>query len=284
MLESNLTFPSAALDNSYGKCLVATKDLPQGVVVERFAGPIVSYEDVPPAEISYACLIDNDKWLIPQTNARYMNHSCDPNCRIADNLEVITIRQVSKGEDLTFSYNTVTTHEMVNMSESLFWDSRWSFNCLCGAHNCTGRVDGYIVKEEGLVGLFQKVAVKIINGKGRAVIALEDIKKGALIEKASVIVSDKSEWEELKKTIIYNYCFSWGKELEHAAIALGYGSLYNHSFQPNAYYTRHVEQLVIDFVAYKDIVAGEEITINYNHDPLCQDELWFKPKKTGDNK
>ena len=50
------------------------------------------------------------------------------------------------------------------------------------------------------------------------------------------------------------------------AVALGYGSLYNHSYQPNARYD-DVGRLTKVFSALRDIEPGEEITVNYNGKP-----------------
>ena len=124
----------------YGKCLIAQCDLPAGIIVENFNGIIVSKEEIPLEETYYALLIEKEKWVIPLTNARYMNHSCDPNCKINDNLDVVTLRSVRCKEELTISYNIVYENE-----EPGFWDNRWTFKCLCRAKNCQGIIDKYIM-------------------------------------------------------------------------------------------------------------------------------------------
>jgi len=137
-----LEYPAKIGYSSYGKCLVAQRDLPIGIVVEHFEGNIVSRENIPVDEICYAILIDNDKWMIPISNARYLNHSCDSNCRVDDNLNVITIRSIKYNEELTIAYNIVYGNE-----DPGEWDSRWTFICLCGAKNCQGIIDKYITHE-----------------------------------------------------------------------------------------------------------------------------------------
>ncbi|MEO2076272.1 MAG: SET domain-containing protein [Bacillus sp. (in: firmicutes)] len=107
---------------------------------------------------------------------------------------------------------------------------------------------------------------------GRGIFATRDIPKGELIHVAPVIISPKSEYKHLKKTILMDYVFWWG---EDCAVALGYGSLFNHSYTPNALYKLRHKNKTIDFVAYKDIKAGEEIMVNYNGDPEDQTEIWF---------
>ncbi|MDJ0340705.1 SET domain-containing protein-lysine N-methyltransferase [Streptomyces sp. H10-C2] len=58
-----------------------------------------------------------------------------------------------------------------------------------------------------------------------------------------------------------------------AAIALGYGSLYNHSALPRARYHKNFPAGVVEFVAAHDIAAGCEITVDYTDGGT--NELWF---------
>ena len=107
---------------------------------------------------------------------------------------------------------------------------------------------------------------------GEGVFALHDMEEDEYIEESSVIVIPNKEWKKMKDSVLMNYIFWWG---EDKAIVLGYGSLYNHSFNPNAYYITNIENDSIDFYAGKDIQKGEEILINYNGDPDDQSPIWF---------
>lgn len=106
-----------------------------------------------------------------------------------------------------------------------------------------------------------------ISKAGRGVFASRNIKKGELIETCPVIRVPKNDVSNLKKSILVNYYFYFGKnqkDKSNLAVALGYGSLYNHSFEPNATYVKKPKNNIIDFIAMKDIKKGEEITANYN--------------------
>ena len=59
------------------------------------------------------------------------------------------------------------------------------------------------------------------------------------------------------------------------ALALGYGSLYNHSYKPNARYD-DVGPQTKEFTALRDIQPGEEITVNYNAEPKSRSAVWFE--------
>ncbi|WP_318617107.1 SET domain-containing protein [Sporosarcina sp. YIM B06819] len=119
------------------------------------------------------------------------------------------------------------------------------------------------------------ICVKDTGKYGRGIYATRDIKAGELIEVSPVLISCKNEWKYLKKTVLFNYCFNWGENYEHAAIALGFGSLYNHSYTPNATFNNNLNNLSIEFYAHKDIKNGEEITINYNENADDNSPLWF---------
>lgn len=116
------------------------------------------------------------------------------------------------------------------------------------------------------------ICVKETGKYGRGIFAIRDIKKDELIESSPIVVSPKNEWKYLEKTKLFYYCFYWGRD---TAIALGFGSLFNHSYTPNATFYNNEEQLTIDFYALTDIKAGEEITINYNGETEDQSKLWF---------
>lgn len=108
----------------------------------------------------------------------------------------------------------------------------------------------------------------VIAGAGRGVFAKEAIKEGELIEACPVVaLEDRKDRDRLRKTGLVNYYFLWGEKRDHAAICLGWGAVYNHSFSPNARFEKHLEDNRMDFHAIRDIAEGEEIVVNYNGDP-----------------
>lgn len=105
-------------------------------------------------------------------------------------------------------------------------------------------------------------------GAGRGVFAAERILKDSLIEECPVVaLEDPQDRNRLRKTGLVNYYFLWGDKRDHAAICLGWGSVYNHSFAPNARYEKVMEDGRMDFYALRDIEVGEEIVVNYNGEP-----------------
>jgi SET domain-containing protein len=119
----------------------------------------------------------------------------------------------------------------------------------------------------------ETVMVKNVKGKGRGVFARRRIKKGEIIERVPVIVLPVDQvGNDGKRQVLANYTFSWGQKT--VALALGYGSLYNHSYRPNARYEDRGRRIK-EFVAIREIAAGEEVTVNYNGTPKDRSPVWF---------
>ncbi len=110
---------------------------------------------------------------------------------------------------------------------------------------------------------------------GKGVFATVSYSVGDIIEICPIVILDVGDRKMIDLTNLYNYYFSWGEQLDQAAIALGYGSLYNHSYKPNALYIKVLDKDVIQIVAFQPIKPGDEIKVNYNRDPKSTDALWF---------
>ena len=109
------------------------------------------------------------------------------------------------------------------------------------------------------------IEIRRSKGRGRGVFATKFIPQGTIIERVPVIVFPEADLETDEGfSSLCHYVFDWGKGT--VAIALGYGSVYNHSFSPNARYD-DVGQRSKIFTALRDIPPGEEITVNYNGEP-----------------
>ena len=114
------------------------------------------------------------------------------------------------------------------------------------------------------------IEVKRVKGKGRGVFARRPIRRGQVIERVPVIVLPADEL--VGGTTLASYSFHWGRDT--VALALGYGSIYNHSYRPNARYDDVAPRTKV-FTALRDIAPGEEITVNYNGKPRSRTAVWF---------
>ena len=76
----------------------------------------------------------NDRYDIDgkvlRNTARYINHSCDPNCEVHKTqrtLWIVALRDIQEGEELTYNYG----YEL---------DDETPHACTCGADNCCGYI------------------------------------------------------------------------------------------------------------------------------------------------
>ena len=131
-----------------------------------------------------------------------------------------------------------------------------------------------------------------IPNSGRGVFASVDIKKDEIIEIAPILILEFSDFitqrvsrsDAMKSRAIIDT--KWNKLFEYyfwmddyVALALGYGSLYNHSKDPNCQYELNRKEETITFTAIKDIKKDEEILFNYKGSSSENAPLWFEHKK-----
>jgi len=108
------------------------------------------------------------------------------------------------------------------------------------------------------------------------VFAKKNFKIGEVIENCPVLVLSHETTKLIDDKDIDNYSFDW--EEHKSAIVLGYGSLYNHDYDPNARYLKDIKKNILTIKSIKPIKKGQEITLNYNGDPKDKTPVWFEKK------
>ena len=121
-----------------------------------------------------------------------------------------------------------------------------------------------------MVFVSPKICVKPSPVHRWGVFAVDFIAEGEVIEECPMVELEKS-WIEKDDKILSKYRFNFpsGGAPESQQVCLGYGSLYNHSDQPNmyfysVYYTPELS--TYRFVASRDIEPSEEIFTSYGYD------------------
>jgi SET domain-containing protein len=122
------------------------------------------------------------------------------------------------------------------------------------------------------------VYIKRISNKGRAVFTNQRIAANTIIESSPVLVLRKKDWEIIDETLLHDYIFEWGIKKDKCCLALGYVSLYNHSYKSNCEYFMDFEKDIIEIKTVRLIQKGEELTINYNGDWDNGKKVWFQVK------
>lgn len=111
-----------------------------------------------------------------------------------------------------------------------------------------------------------KVYVSKSKTHGFGVFADKKIRKGELIEECYFILSKGGD------RVLEDFYFD-ARESKNKRYAMftGYGSIYNHSQDPNADYFLNITKRVARIKAERDIKKGEEILISYG-------DHWFKDR------
>jgi len=119
----------------YGLAVFAIAPIQKDELIAIFDGPIYvessasALPNEPPLFVhDHAIQIAPDRWQDSKGVARLLAHSCNPNCGIRGYTNIVALRQIDAGEEVTWDYA---------MTE----DSDWTMQpCLCGSANCRGRI------------------------------------------------------------------------------------------------------------------------------------------------
>ena len=103
----------------------------------------------------------------------------------------------------------------------------------------------------------------------------DDISKGSVVEIAPVLVMSAKERKWLDKTLLHDYIFEWGNDNKECCMALGWVSVYNHSYKSNCEYEMDFEARTITIKTVRKIKAGEELFINYSGSWDATKPVWF---------
>lgn len=99
-------------------------------------------DDVSATHHTFLFALDDDETMIDASYggnmARWINHSCDPNCEAVEEdgrIYIESIRDIEPGEELAYDYNYI-------LDERHTPKMKKRFPCRCGAPTCRGTILG----------------------------------------------------------------------------------------------------------------------------------------------
>ena len=114
--------------SKFGKGLFAKEQIFKGDSITKIVGRNIKFDEAVllGEKESYPFQVDLHAYIAPTRNAvwQYINHSCNPNCGVNQNLELIALRDISKGEELFYDYSTCML------------ERHWTMKCHCNAEYC----------------------------------------------------------------------------------------------------------------------------------------------------
>lgn len=119
-----------AESNRYGKGIFANRKIKKGEVVFTVKGEKTKIPSI------YTVPIDFDLYINPFPPTKFLNHSCDPSCGIKNRIEIVAMRDLEKGEEITIDYAMI-------VDEYSDKKLKQDIHCDCGSKNCRGEFGSY---------------------------------------------------------------------------------------------------------------------------------------------
>lgn len=120
-------------DCDLGRGVYAARDLSPGEAIFNFSGPILPLEEVLAKgdQAPNPVQIEQRQYIDVGFPGVFINHSCDPNAGVVDDVTVVALRLITRNEEIRFDYSTT-------MSERL-----WTMQCHCRSSHCRGLVTDF---------------------------------------------------------------------------------------------------------------------------------------------
>ena len=129
----------------HGRGVFALQDIAEGEVIVEYEGAVISYEESQrrhphdPANPHHTFFfqIDGERVIDGGDGgnaARWINHSCDPNCfaeEVDERIFISALRNIYAGEELGYDYGLI-------IEERYTAKLKADYECRCGAPDCRG--------------------------------------------------------------------------------------------------------------------------------------------------
>ena len=129
----------------HGKGVFALVDLPKGVAVIEYVGEVISWTEAlrrhphDPSDPNHTFYFHIDETRVIDAahggnSARWINHSCDPNCEaneIDGRVYIKTLRAIKAGQELSYDYGLIIDGRLTPKLKA-------EYPCWCGTRKCRG--------------------------------------------------------------------------------------------------------------------------------------------------
>ncbi len=105
----------------------AGEHIEKGAIITKFKGPLkfkINKNKRDALSHPDWVGVKKDYWMDPEKPQKFFNHSCEPNASIHKKIEIVALRNIKEGEEITFDYSIIEG------------DPRWEMACNCGQKNC----------------------------------------------------------------------------------------------------------------------------------------------------
>jgi hypothetical protein len=129
----------------HGKGVFALVDIPKGEVIIEYKGEIITWKEalrrhphnpLEPNHTFYFHITDGlvIDGRVQGNSAKWINHSCNPNCEadeIGEHVFIKSIKKIKAGEELNYDYGLIIDERYTPKLKA-------EYPCWCGSKNCRG--------------------------------------------------------------------------------------------------------------------------------------------------
>jgi uncharacterized protein len=133
----NTQLPSTYIaDSRLGFGVFALRPIKAGETVMTLTGTPITYEQsvAMGKEESFSLQTGKKEYIHLDVPGRFINHSCEPNCGLRPNLELIALKDIKKDEQIFYDYSTTML------------ERHWVMRCDCRSSKCR-----YVVQDFDLL-------------------------------------------------------------------------------------------------------------------------------------
>jgi len=190
----------------HGKGVFAVQDIAEGEVIIEYVGEIIDWQtaqdrhphDPKQPNHTFYFHVDDNRVIDAKhggNSARWINHSCDPNC-FADEIDgrifITALQNIHAGEELNYDYGLIIEERYTPKLKA-------EYPCWCGSSNCRGTL---LAPKRGWVPKGMEPAGKKKKAENPAKDAKAESKKiaksGKKADKAKASAQDKAPKKDKK--------------------------------------------------------------------------------------
>ncbi len=142
-----------AVDNSgiSGHGVFATRDIQSGSLIHRMNGKRASLLQCVAAIAKGSLNIDDPLqisrfgYIVLDEFSNRFNHSCEPNAALVNEADLVTVKPIAAGDEITFDYSLTVKHA--------FYTAFWRMPCRCGKASCRGEIGDIASVPERVIDL-----------------------------------------------------------------------------------------------------------------------------------
>ena len=125
----------------------ALKKIAKGQTIYCLTGELCSLDEIikrcneGKEEPSDPLGVEDEEYLDLDEVSRTFNHSCHPNSYVRGKNELIALRDIKIGEEITYDYSTTMNDHEEKIKRA--GRALWTCPCHCGSKNCRGIIDQF---------------------------------------------------------------------------------------------------------------------------------------------